>query len=350
MSQVISPTVPNRVRDELSQESLNVQRSDRKAKVMVAFQQLLAERQRFTSQVATKEEEAEEARNREALDTASQYTTDTIVRGLADLQLEFGTVVSSLTEQVSTETEKLDDLKRAIAVETAHLRDLQQVRIVADALDLLRKEHQERLRQLDQRIEAEQEALEKEQVDTRKGWEKEQAEFEAIAQERENLRQRERQWREDDYAYETERSRKIEADDYDESRRQTERQIQETTQTKEKDWAEREQVLADNQAKLAEYQQQVDAFEAELEDAKKKAREEAIRETNTSAKVKADLFEKEWEASEQAYELQIQSLERKIEKQTTQIAEISAQLQTTLTQAQELAMRAFNTTPSNTRP
>ncbi|NET52655.1 MAG: hypothetical protein F6K09_29450, partial [Merismopedia sp. SIO2A8] len=103
MSQVISPVVP-------SQDSINAQRSDRKTKVMDAFQRLLLERQGFTSQVATKEEEAEQARNREALETATQYTTDSIVRGLADLQLEFGTVVTSLTEQLSTETDKLEDL------------------------------------------------------------------------------------------------------------------------------------------------------------------------------------------------------------------------------------------------
>ena len=321
---------------------MNILRADRKARVLSAFQQLLAERQIFTSQVTTKEEEAEQVRNREALATASQYTTDAIVRGLADLQLEFGTAVTSLTEQLSTETQKLDALKRAIATETNHLRDLQHIRVVADALDLLRKEHQERLRQLEQQVERDRELLEKEQTETRREWEKEQAEFEAIAQERETLRQRERQWREDDYRYETERSRKVEADDYDETRRQIERAIAESTQAKEKDWAEREQTLADHQAKLEDYQQKVDAFDAELDEAKKKAREEAIRDANQAAKVKADLFEKEWEASERAYELQIQSLERKIEQQTIQIAEISAQLQTTLSQAQELAMRAFS--------
>lgn len=340
MSQVISPVLP-------SQDSINAQRSDRKTKVMDAFQRLLQERQGFTSQVATKEEEAEQARNRESLETAAQYTTDAIVRGLADLQLEFGTVVTSLTEQLSTETDKLEDLKRAIAIETDHLRELQQVRIVADALDLLRKEHQERLRQLDQQVERDREALGKEQIEARKTWEKEQTEFEAIAQERERLQQRQRQGNEADYTYELERSRKIETDDYDETRRQVEREIQETTQAKQKDWQEREQVLDDNQAKLEEYQAKVDAFETELDEAKKKARQEAIQDTNRSAEVKANLLEKEWEAAEQAYQLQIESLEQKIEKQSTQISEISAQLQTALSQAQELAMRAFSNTSTN---
>src|SRR5207253_739180 len=113
-------------------------------------------------------------------------------------------------------------------------------------------------------------------------------------------------------------------------------------QAKEKDWTERESILATHQKLLEEYQQKVTAFPSELEEAIKKSREEGIRDAHQDAKVKADLLEKEWESTKQGYELQIQSLETKIQKQTEQIAEISAQLQTALRQAQELAMRAFD--------
>lgn len=74
----------------------------------------------------------------------------------------------------------------------------------------------------------------------------------------------------------------------------------------------------------------------------KKSREEAIKDTSQKAKIEADLFEKEWEASKQSYELKIKSLEETIQKQTEQIESISAQLQTTLKQSQDLAMRAFD--------
>ena len=79
-----------------------------------------------------------------------------------------------------------------------------------------------------------------------------------------------------------------------------------------------------------------------MEEAVKKAREEAIKETSQKAKIEADLFEKEWESSKQSYELKTQSLEETIKKQTEQIEGISAQLQTALKQAQDLAMRAFD--------
>jgi predicted nucleic acid-binding Zn-ribbon protein len=92
---------------------------------------------------------------------------------------------------------------------------------------------------------------------------------------------------------------------------------------------------------FTEYQQKVAAFPAELEEAVKKAREEGIKDTSQKAKIEADLFEKEWEATKQSYDLKIQSLEETIKKQTEQLESISTQLQTTLKQAQDLAMRAF---------
>ncbi|HAZ47101.1 MAG TPA: hypothetical protein DCZ55_22240 [Cyanobacteria bacterium UBA11371] len=319
---------------------------DSKAKIIDAFEQILAERRKVASRVATKEEEAEKEKNRTVLATVSQYTADNIVRGLADLQLEFGNIVTGLSTRLTTETTKLDDLKRAIATENQHLQELQQTRVVADALYLLTQEHQENLRFLEQRSTSDREILDKEIAESRKIWQREQEEFDLTTNESNELQQSDRTKQEEDYGYNTERSRKIARDEYEETKRQIERDIQETTQTKQKNWTEREQTLAANQTLLEEYQRKAAAFPNELGEAIKKAREEGIRDANQEAKIKADLVEKEWESTKQGYELQIQSLDTKIQKQTEQIAEITTQLQTALRQAQELAMRAFGNSPN----
>ena len=117
--------------------------------------------------------------------------------------------------------------------------------------------------------------------------------------------------------------------------------MQESTREKEKNWVEREKVLSDNQAEFEENQRKAAGFEEELKQAYVKAKEEAIQEVSREAKVKADLVDKEWEGSKQGYELKVQSLQQTIGRQTEQIAEISAQLQATMKQAQDLAMKAF---------
>jgi soluble cytochrome b562 len=314
---------------------------DSRNQIFKAFQQILTNRQTTDSKIATKEEEAEKEKNKQILEAASTYTIDSIVKGLADLQLEFGNIVKGLSENLTLEVSKLDELRKAIAIETQHLEALQQVRIVADALHLLTQEHQENIKTLDQNAANQRDAIEKDSAQQRKLWEKEQEEFESTIQEQAALLTKERQRQEADYLYELERKRKIEVDEYEEIKRTQERELQAANRDKEKQWSEREQRLAEDQPLSTEYQQKVDTFPAELDEAVKKAREEAIKEVHQDAKVKADLLEKEWEATKQGYEFKIQSLEQSIQTQIGQIESLSSQLQEALKQAQTLAMRAF---------
>jgi hypothetical protein len=315
---------------------------DSKTKILQSFQQILAERKKIASKVETKEEEAEKAKNKELLEVASTYTIDTIVKGLADLQLDFGTIINGLSEKLNTESSKLDELRKAIAIETEHRQELQQIRIVADALHILTQEHQEKLHTLEENATQQREIIAKDTLEKRKAWQKEQEDFETALQEENTFITNTRQKEEADYQYTLERQRKIEVDNYEEAKRKLERELQESTREKEKNWVDREKFLTDHQAEFAENQKKAETFEEELKQAYTKAKEEAIQEVTREAKVKADLFEKEWESSKQGYELRVQSLEQTIEKQSQQIAEISAQLQATMKQAQDLAMKAFS--------
>lgn len=319
---------------------------DSKEQIFKAFGQILTDRKKIDSKIATKEEQAEKEKNKQLLEVASTYTSDSIVKGLADLQLEFGSIVNGLAEKLATESSKLDELRKAISIETQHLQELQQIRVVADALHLLTQEHQENLKVLEQNTANQRETLEKDTAENRRLWEKEQEEFESAIQEQNELLTKERQLQEADYVYELERKRKIEADEYEELKRNQERELQEANQEKGKHWSERERILVENQPLFAEYQKKVEAFPAELDEAVKKAREEEIKEVHQKAKVESDLREKEWESTKQSYEFKIQSLEQAIQQQTEQIDNLSTQLQDALKQAQSLALKAFDNSSS----
>lgn len=316
---------------------------DSKEQILVAFKEVLAEQKKLESRIATREEEAEKAKNKELLDTASTYTVDSIVKGLADLQLDFGSIIQNLAAKLSTETTKLDELKRAIDIENQHLEELRKIRVVADVLHILNLEHQETLRSLEQTHTEERERLEKEQTNLRKAWQKEQETFDNNVQERTARLTADRQRETDDYQYQLERVRKIELDEYEEIKRNLERELQEAEKDKQKQWKERTHLLDSQQTEFTENQKKVEGYPKELEEAIKKAREEAIKDASQDAKVQADLVQKEWEAAKQSYELKVQSLEQTIERQTEQISELSAQLQAVMQQAQNLAMRAFET-------
>jgi hypothetical protein len=316
--------------------------AEQKDRIKIAFGKLLVEMQQNESKIETKEEEAEKAKNQQLLEQALTYTVDNIVNNMATLQLDFGNVINQLSEKLVTESDKLDELKGAIAVEQKNLEQLQKVRLVADALYILRQEHQEKLRILQEKTRDRQEAIDKEMTQTRKVWVKEAEEFERQATEAAELLIKAREKEETDYQYELERQRQLETDEYEETKRHQEREIAETNRTKEKNWTEREQKLSENEAKFTENQEKIAGFEDKLKEEYNKAKGEAIKDSDRDAKVKSDLFEKEWEAAKRGYELKIESLQVTIQKQTEQIAELTTQLQTVTSQAQNLAMRAFS--------
>jgi hypothetical protein len=318
-----------------------ISQPETKEQILSGFQKLLAEKKKNESKVYTKEEEAKKEKNQELIEVAANYTVDSIVNGMAALQLNFGSAIHDLSERLSTEVSKLDELKQAIAIENQHLENLQQIRLVADALHILNQEHQEKLQTLESQAALHKETIDKEKTQLRKSWEKEQAEFALSVTEEDELLVKQRTQEKADYDYEIDRLRKVELDRYEQAKREQERTLKEQNQEKEKDWQQREKYLTDHQAEFAENEKKIAGFEEELKKAYIKAKEEAIKEAEREAKVKTDLFEKEWESTQQGYDLKVASLEATIQRQNEQMNNLIAQLQEATKQAQELAMKAF---------
>ena len=87
---------------------------DSKTQILTELDRILAEQYRPGSKVATKEEEAQLAKNKEIVTQAASYTVDTIVKGMADLQLEFGSIINGLSDRLTVEVEKLTQVKQSI--------------------------------------------------------------------------------------------------------------------------------------------------------------------------------------------------------------------------------------------
>jgi hypothetical protein len=312
-------------------------------KIIVAFNKLLNEHQQQQTKVATKEEELRQALNQKLLTQVNEYTVNNIVNSMAALQLDFSSVVNELTSKLNRESNKLTELKQAIIIEQQKLEQLRQIKLVADALHLLKQEHQRKIYQLEIQVANQKETLAKEITQTKKQWKKEQEEFSLKVTEAAEILKQNRQQEEADYQYEITRQRQIELDDYQEDKRQQERELAEIAQQKEQDWQAREKYLIDYQKEWEVNQQKIAIFEEKLKEETNIARAEAIKEADKKAKIQLDLLDKEWEANQQGYELKIQVLETTLQKQTEQINELTAQLQEVNSQAQNLALKAFQT-------
>jgi len=318
--------------------------NESKIRIITAFDELIAEIKQTDLKIATKEEEAQKQKNQELLQNVAHYTIDNIINGIASLQLDFGNVIKQLSDNLTVESDKLDQLQRAYTVESENLEQLKKIRLVADALYIITQEHQEKLKLLENDTNIQIEAVNSEMTKTQKLWEKEEQEFNSKITEETELNQKIRQQQETDYQYEIERKHRIEMDDYEQKKRTQERELATLNQEQEKQWSDREKILAEQEPQFTENQQKIAGFEDKLKEEYNKAKGEAIKEAEKQGKVASDLIEKEWDAEKQGYEFQLTSLTSKIEKQNQQIAEIIAQLQTATNQAQNLALRAFQNT------
>ncbi|MGI0480982.1 hypothetical protein ACN4EE_09330 [Geminocystis sp. CENA526] len=316
-----------------------------KEQIMSAFGQLFVEYKQQESKIETKEEAVEKEKNKALLTKVADYTVNNIVNSMATLQLDFSNLTKEIATRLESESEVLTELKKAIIVEQEKLTQLQKVRLVADALYILRQEHQERIKTLESSTQNALDNIVKQQEKLRKDWEKEQTEFELKIAEESTLLTQQRQQQEADFTYQLQIERKREMDEYEEAKRLQERELTLANIDKNKLWEERELILTNQEAEFTQNQEKIAGFDEQIKTETNKARTEAIKEADREAQIKANLIEKEWESAKQGYDFKIQSLEAKIEQQNQQIEEIITQLKEVTNQAQNLALRAFQ--PSN---
>lgn len=296
------------------------------------------------AQVATKAEAAEQAKAREIVERATSYTVESIVKDLADMQVNLGGAVDALADKLQTEADKLGELRHAIASETRRLSDLRSTRVAAEALEILIQDHKKKIQTLEEKYAADGKELDDKIGKQRDAWAKEAADRAAALGEADAVLARERKAKEEQYAYEIDRQRKLLADEFAEKKRLLERSIGESGAAKDKNWGEREKVLAAAKAEIEALRVKVEGFPKELEEAGKKAREKTISKVAAEAKFEAELLEKETAANIEVYELKLKSLEERINRQVAQLAELQKQLSTALEQTQNLAHKAIEGT------
>lgn len=320
-----------------------------KNQILHDFNQLLFERKKFAAKIATKQEQIRLEDDKKIVEAASSYTVENIVKGLADLQLDFNTRVDDISSKLLAEVSRLEELRRAIEIETQHLSELRKIRIAAEALNILIQENEQKTKNFEEHAEEQRQALESEIVETKALWQKEQSEYEATNKERQERLKRERKKTEADFKYDLERKRKLEFDKHEAQKRDLERRLAEESEELELNWAEREKIIEENKKELEKFKALVETYPKELEDVIQKAKDEAIQEVHEKANLDAQLFEKEVEANKEVYELKIKSLEESIQKHSGEIEKLSTQFQEAMKQVQELALKTVESSEKITK-
>ncbi len=313
-----------------------------KEEVQKAFQQLLEQFKRSRRNILTQEEKAKEAQNQKLVSEVSSHTPAGIVQGLAGLQLELGGSLEALSLRLDSELKKLENLRAAISVQDANLKTTLDARTAANALYVLQQEQNQRLQTLEEEQKTALERLEKEGQERRAEWAKEQLEFDSREADYKATLEKNRQKEQEEYKYNQERKQKIEQDKFDNDKKLLLRKLEEMGVQKAENWAAREAVLAQNNAEFEKHKAKVDGLEKEIEEKTKDAREKAIKQTSKECKEQLELLEREVAGKQKVAELQVNNAESTIAQQKTEIEKLNADLRDTLTQVQQLSLKALD--------
>lgn len=325
-----------------------------KAQILEAYDELLEERKALESQLKQLQKEQKAKPSVASLENHHQPVTAMnpqqvvqdkmiyTIESLVKLQSSFGSVVSELSEKLTSEAAKLEEIQRSVAEESQQLAELHELEeIEEDTLDTLIQSYENNYKAFEEEISQRREALEQESQELKKAWEKEQEEYKRAIKERNEEQSKVRQRNTQEYEYDLALRRSLDNDEYEQNQKSLYKQLEDAKQEQEKQWTEREKAIAERENKFEELKTKVEAFEKEKEAEIKKAKEQGKNIANSQVKIKADLQSKEIEGSKRFYELRIQSLEQTIQNQEARIQALSKQLDAALKQVQDLAVKAI---------
>jgi colicin import membrane protein len=277
-----------------------------------------------------KAEEVRKAREAETRTAVEGLSVDTVVGEISNLGLEVSKSLTSLSNQLVQEVNRLATAREAVALEQKELERLHKIDVAATALDQLVSDYS---RQKEQ--------FEAEMATQRAAWQEELRQTERERKEQDELLKKQRQREIDDYEYRKTLERKKAQDKYDEEMKLQERANKEKQETLEKSWRERDAALKASEEELKTLRKEAADFPAKLQRESEKAAAEATRATEEKLEQRMLLLAKDREAEQRVAELRIKTLEENLTRQSAQMTTLEKQLEDAKRQVQEIAVKAI---------
>lgn len=290
-------TMPRKV------QAPKVTEKNTKSEIFDAYQELLkeleSEPERFDGQI-------QETRIVEA---AKEETVKKILDDLSNLKLTSNQAISSLTDKLAQEAERLTTFQKAIEISQKELEELYQIKSRAGML--------KQMLELQKRREEE---FETEMKRRRFEWDEEQSAY------AEKLK-RERSRTEEEYQYQLKMKKLRDMDEWSEELRKHERTLK-----------EEKEVRVQMETELADLRKQVASFATELDNAVKEAVTRTIAEQKKEAQIAQNFAKQEAQAVERIAALKIASFEATVKSQSQEIAELKRQLENATRQVKDIAV------------
>src|SRR5665648_522900 len=291
----------------------------------------------------------EEKQQQEVVKKASGNTTEGIVNGITALKLNVAKELDKLSELLTSEYKKLEDIQSAMRLEKQNLEELYQLSANADSLAAMlqaqkekkalfevemtdrRSAFDEKMKAdklgFDEKIKNESESFETSMRSQKELWKTEQQKWTEQQKELKEKNEKDRKREEEEYVYNLKLTRKKESDLYEENKASLEKTLAEKKTNFDKEIAQREAEVVAAENELKELRTKNASFPSETE----KAVTVAVK--NVTEKLQAEFrFEKELTAKQTEGELKLK--EQTIETLKSKIKDMEASVK-------DIAMKAI---------
>jgi colicin import membrane protein len=293
-----------------------------KADVQSEFNQIRENRAEEQQERTPKDQELARLREQEIQELTQNITTESVVQRLGTLELEVAKAISGLSSRLLTESKLLQTLREAVALEQAQIERLHQIDIAKTSMDQLIQEHE----QVRARLDAE-------MNEARVQWiaEQEQKEKETKLFDEELKRRRARE--EEQYGY-----------DQDQERKRAEMENAEKQAALDKAWAAREAALKEREEELTRLRAESAGSAERLKKEVDRAVAESAKALQLEHRQAFVIAQKDTETERRLAELKIKSLEEIVVRQAEEIKSLTARVEESKTQVQEIAIKAIEST------
>ena len=279
---------------------------------------------------------------------ASDNSVEKIVTGIGAAKIEIMSELDNVSEKLSLEFKKLEDIKKAIEIESNYLNEIYEIKTNTDTLSALLTAQKDKRTSFDAEMENKKTVFEEEMMQKRILWKQEQESYENSKKERENQLKKERQREDEEYNYNLQLNRKKEIDTYEQKKVLLEKELHDKKASVEKDFVERESTIAEKEKGHAELKSKVEQFPKQLENAIKETEKSVLEKIEFKYKHQSELEQKEIAGERNLNKQMIVSLENKIKEQAEQIKQLTQKVNEASQQVQTIAIKAIESAAGGT--
>ncbi len=312
-----------------------------KEEMLKAYNDLVSRFQEKLESASERQTEVKKVAEALVVEKTSNYTVESIIKGLANLNIYVGKALSDLSRELTAEANKLTEIREAMAIESRNLEEIHDIHLAADTLASLIKDHQETKATFEtERAEAENE-FHFQLAEKKFEWKKEQDAYALALKENEARIKKEREREREEFEYNLALTRKKEADAYEAKKAALTKALEDERSRQERELSDREANVKAQEAEISELRARVSGFPAELAAATERAQKETNSRAENQAQQAAQLLAKDVEGDKRVAQVKIAALEEVVAKQASQIEALTKKLDEANAKVEEIAVKAI---------